>query len=500
VQLVSGVTGHVGPNHPTAQVPGASGVVFNNYGRLQRQPLAGGWSAIPSTVANPVAPGTQDQYLILGSGLATQNLGQEGVLTPSNSTNPVVYALATPRVADDGSWIVGYQEAGGIPTGFVLTRRDASGTQVIRQAGGLADGDASISYSGTQFASWNSTTNGPTFVASTLDAVQTELALAYVGTQLQPVVRVGVTVPSGVQGVNATSPVRDVVTTTDRTGGFMTSANGTSWIASVLLNGDATQDACILVNGAVVAQEGFAPSWGGGVITAVNFVNMESNGDWYARVTQADGQRLVRNGRVIARVGQPIHPGTTETWASFAEVRGDHDGNFVVVGVSSASTVTNDVAVLNGHKLLARESEPLDVNSDGVTNASDNVDFDADPLNGAERPFFLAAFNNDRFVLANDGFAYLAVRLKGDPAGTSTYTANSSLVRVRACPPDVAGPGPTVGRDGELTADDIIQFINWFTSGDGRADVAGPGPSRGSDGEFTADDIIQFVSDFTQGC
>jgi hypothetical protein len=65
---------------------------------------------------------------------------------------------------------------------------------------------------------------------------------------------------------------------------------------------------------------------------------------------------------------------------------------------------------------------------------------------------------------------------------------------------DIASPGPTVGPDGELSADDVILFINWFVSGDVRADIAGPGPTVGPDGELTADDIILFISRFVAGC
>jgi hypothetical protein len=64
---------------------------------------------------------------------------------------------------------------------------------------------------------------------------------------------------------------------------------------------------------------------------------------------------------------------------------------------------------------------------------------------------------------------------------------------------DIAGPGPTVGADSEYTADDIILFINWFTSNDPRADVAGPGPTPIVDNELTADDVIFFISAFTGG-
>jgi CubicO group peptidase (beta-lactamase class C family) len=78
--------------------------------------------------------------------------------------------------------------------------------------------------------------------------------------------------------------------------------------------------------------------------------------------------------------------------------------------------------------------------------------------------------------------------------------ATQAAVRGPVCEPDVAGAGLGVGGDGELTADDLIVFVNWFAAGDKRADIAGPGLAATSDQELTADDIIVFVSSFTRGC
>ena len=65
---------------------------------------------------------------------------------------------------------------------------------------------------------------------------------------------------------------------------------------------------------------------------------------------------------------------------------------------------------------------------------------------------------------------------------------------------DIASPGQLGRPDGELTADDIILFINRFSNRDARGDIAGPGQSLGADGEFTADDIIVFINAFTVAC
>jgi hypothetical protein len=65
---------------------------------------------------------------------------------------------------------------------------------------------------------------------------------------------------------------------------------------------------------------------------------------------------------------------------------------------------------------------------------------------------------------------------------------------------DLAGPGQTDGPDGNLTADDLIVFINRFFASDPRADIARPGQAIGPDGAFTADDLIVFVNRFFAGC
>jgi hypothetical protein len=68
------------------------------------------------------------------------------------------------------------------------------------------------------------------------------------------------------------------------------------------------------------------------------------------------------------------------------------------------------------------------------------------------------------------------------------------------CIADIARAGQLAIPDGQLTADDIIVFVNWFFAADERADVAGAGQALGADGQFTADDIIVFINQFFDGC
>jgi hypothetical protein len=64
---------------------------------------------------------------------------------------------------------------------------------------------------------------------------------------------------------------------------------------------------------------------------------------------------------------------------------------------------------------------------------------------------------------------------------------------------DAAGPGQSLGADGQYTADDIIVYLNWFFASDPRADVSGPGQSPRVDQQLTADDIIVFLNAFFAG-
>lgn len=87
-------------------------------------------------------------------------------------------------------------------------------------------------------------------------------------------------------------------------------------------------------------------------------------------------------------------------------------------------------------------------------------------------------------------------------AGYEQYwlSLSGQAVLVACGESDIAGPGQSAGFDGELTADDIIVYLNGFFAGDPIADVAGPGQDPNSDGEFTADDIIVFLNRFFAGC
>jgi hypothetical protein len=124
---------------------------------------------------------------------------------------------------------------------------------------------------------------------------------------------------------------------------------------------------------------------------------------------------------------------------------------------------------------------------------------------GGPIKFFAAVTNGGYDFFSNQVVGLSAPQSNlGEPRTLdfSTIAGNQFVVlnQVICGPSDVAGSGQTVGGDGQLTADDIIVFINWFFAADARADVAGSGQTIGADGQFTADDIIVFIGRFFTGC
>lgn len=72
-----------------------------------------------------------------------------------------------------------------------------------------------------------------------------------------------------------------------------------------------------------------------------------------------------------------------------------------------------------------------------------------------------------------------------------------------SCPmrADVAGVGGTPGCDGQLTADDIVYYLDrFFANSAAVADLVGLGGAGGPDGLITTDDLVAFLSAFFAGC
>jgi hypothetical protein len=83
-------------------------------------------------------------------------------------------------------------------------------------------------------------------------------------------------------------------------------------------------------------------------------------------------------------------------------------------------------------------------------------------------------------------------------------TTNSSFVVNRPCNiADITSiGGPSAGNcgDGQLSADDVVAFLDAFFNQRPAADIVGLGGALGADGRWTADDIISFLAAFFNGC
>ncbi|MCU0688796.1 MAG: hypothetical protein MUE97_03530 [Phycisphaerales bacterium] len=114
--------------------------------------------------------------------------------------------------------------------------------------------------------------------------------------------------------------------------------------------------------------------------------------------------------------------------------------------------------------------------------------------------------NNYRFTsTAAPTTGFVRLGLARPPAATTGF--QGSILNVpglqvpTACKADIAGANQAVGGDGQLTADDIIVYLNAYFAGDmWGADVAGQNQGSLPDNELTADDIFVFLNSFFAGC
>lgn len=163
---------------------------------------------------------------------------------------------------------------------------------------------------------------------------------------------------------------------------WFTTPDGQSWLAQ----GDtdaAANDDIVVFNGQVVLQEG-VPVPGSSFAEAIDLsgivtVWMDEAGTWFAHGNNAGTEQdwLVRNGVVVATsdAGDPIVPGSTETWSDtdypqcFFAVDGNIQGAFVFGGVTNALSTANGVLVYDdgtgARVVVCRENDPVDIDGNG---------------------------------------------------------------------------------------------------------------------------------------
>jgi hypothetical protein len=215
------------------------------------------------------------------------------------------------------------------------------------------------------------------------------------------------------------------------------------------------------------------------------------------------GGFVVFNGVLLAKGGDPIVPGSSELWSGSVNSRTFQgfasNGNDVVIAgfTNNADAATDNVVVWrNGTKaeVLLREGQAVTING---------------------RQFFIGnfapRFRGQAWITSDRKLALLTSFFEAGNVCSNNYsTLVSGIVTIDlpsagpVCnnPSNISGPGQnTTAIDAELTADDIIVFLNRFFAGNLLSDVSGPGQNTTAiDGELTADDIIVFLNRFFAGC
>lgn len=219
-----------------------------------------------------------------------------------------------------------------------------------------------------------------------------------------------------------------------------------------------------------------------GTLNGIREMNMSSNADWYVRGGNSDGvDWVVRNALVIAATGRPIFTGSSESWSDLRDTAtfflhvGNHRGDYVVGGRTSAALNTDSVLVLNGQSVVARTSDAVDVNGDGHTN--DDT--------------FIAAFRTDRAVLNSEGWL-LFVALLRTGAGADLGEA---LLKIRVLTPAPVCAGDVNG-DGLVNAADLSVVLANFGGGGGGAETG----DFNDDGYCNVADLSVLLSQFGGGC
>lgn len=474
------------PGLPQSNVPGLPGVVFNpgtagtGFDRIYGSPN-GNW--IVTGVAD--LPTSEDEVLIVNGNLVlqegqsapwtggTENVGPIETRCDVNDSGDFVFATNTDGTftADDylvsnvaGAWVTVAQEGDPIPSLPGGIYGDLLGNALI-----LEDGMAGFRAD---------------LIDGTPPASEDELLVLAGMTLLQE----GVSVPSGQAG-GGTETLGNLDVSD-----FWATEDGQHYAVQGDLNGPITSDDVIIVDGNVVLQEG-------SIIPSSPFVDpidqegivgvyMDSGGNWYARGSNAntDQDWVVQNGDVVAAVDMPIVPGAAESFDDsifsrcfFLQV-GNSAGDYIVGGVTdNADLLRNAVLVLNGTEVLCRESDPVDLDGNGV--------FDDDA--------FIDIFDNDDGHLADDGSFIFVARIKngmgirvgsvlldldtgaGSP-GTNFCVANANSTGVSSV---IGATGSSLASDNDLTltasnlpTSSFVLFITSQMSGF----VQNPGGSAGN--------------------
>jgi hypothetical protein len=391
------------PGDPSAAVPGLPGVSFDpgtgttHFDRVFGSPN-GNWAL---TALTDLAT-TADEVMIVNN-VVEAHEGDPATWAPGESIGLLDTKVG---VNDSGDFVFATNTDGPTTSDEYMLLGSGGGITIAAQEASAAPALAG--------AFWGSTIESGVILADgTVGLVSDSITGAGVTTADDEILvrgatllsREGITVPAGQLGSEAWEnfDVDDI---------FM-SADGVHWLAQGDLSGSTTTDDVVVVDGTVVIQEGvilagsgFAnPVDGSGIVG----VHMTAGGQWFARGNNDTSELdwVYGSGGVVTSGGSPITGGAAELFddTDFSDLFflhvGNSNGDFIIGGVTSAASTANGVLVLNNDTVVVRESDPIDLDGNGM--------FDDDA--------FFDTFGNDDGHLTDAGIFYFVATIKD---GTDT--------------------------------------------------------------------------------
>lgn len=421
------------PGDPTSDVPGLPGVHFGpgtgttHFDRVFGSPN-GNWAL----TADTDLPTTEDEVLLVNGvvkareGTAVswnpvENIGLLDTRLAVNDTGDFVFATNTDGATGFDEYIVAGHTA---TTTLTIAAQEGITTNLPALPGttwgstldsGVIAGDGTIGFSSD----------------SVLGIPTTEDDILVFGNTL--LAQEGVTIPTGQVG----SEFWENFSPDD----YWISTDGSNWLVQGDLTGDTNFDGIVAINGSVVVQESTVLPGSGFSnpvdVSGIVGLHMSLGGNWFVRgnndVTEQDW--VYGNGVVIASSGAPIYVGATENFTDteFADTFFMHvansNGDYVVGGVSDGPTTANGVLVLNNNMVIARESDPIDLDGNGI--------FDDD--------VYFNTFGNDDGYLSDGGTFYVVATMKnitGTVLGQGFFSIDLSGI-IGGTPTPSPTPGPT---------------------------------------------------------
>ncbi len=415
--------------HPTAQVPGArdlSGLPidteFKALEDLHVSPDGSRWFIKGRNWAG----GFLETMVLTGSGTVGDMLAQEGQPLQGGVGGELYdFFDSTAGFNDANDLAFGARARNGVSSQAEKVIKVIGGVHsiVVQQgdaAPGLTDNPPSASGDETFGNSLNSihllNDNRVGFIAAIIDNIHSSR---------RPAVYHDTTVFAQ-SGITPISPsVWDSFDSDD----FRTTPDGAHWLAQGDDEGSTATDDILVVDGTVKLREGdvINPV----TITAVFHTKLLPNGDWYSRGDDpANDDWAVRNAALLAKTGDPIMTGATETWGDiFLSVTGNTAGDWVLVGNTNEPDADyNTVLVLNGTEVVVREGDPVDL--DGNGKLDDDVFIGRGGGGGS-------AFNTNDLHLTDELVLYFLAPLRdgaGNDLGTFG-TGGDGFLRINlACP------------------------------------------------------------------